>query len=59
MLTTASSQIAVCLALTSAIGRTRTIEGIYAAALDALDQGLGVSRASILLFGNKISRKAG
>ena len=50
MLTTASSQIAVCLALTSAIGRTRTIEGIYAAALDALDQGLGVSRASILLF---------
>jgi GAF domain-containing protein len=47
---TTNPQIAVCLALTRAIGRARTLEGIYAAALDALDEGLGVSRASILMF---------
>jgi len=47
---TTNPQIGVCLALTRAIGRARTLDGIYAAALDALDEGLGVSRASILLF---------
>ena len=46
----AGSQIAVCLALTRAISRTETVEDIYEAALDALSDGLGVSRASILLF---------
>ena len=45
-----SSQIAVCLTLTQAIGTTRTVEEIYDLALDALAVGLGVSRASILLF---------
>src|SRR5207253_1468739 len=41
---------AICLALTSAISRTRKVEDIYEAALDALRDGLGVDRASILLF---------
>jgi PAS domain S-box-containing protein len=44
------STIDVCRTLTQAIGRTRSVEEIYAAALDALEQGLGVHRASILLF---------
>jgi PAS domain S-box-containing protein len=42
--------IAVCLALTHAISRAGTLDDIYEAALGALAQGLGVSRASILLF---------
>src|SRR4051812_20288923 len=42
--------IAVCLALTRAISRAETLEDIYDATLEALEQGLGVSRASILLF---------
>lgn len=42
--------IAICLSLTSAMSRARTLEDIYQAALDALAQGLGVVRASILLF---------
>ena len=46
----AEQPIAVCLALTQAISRTPTVEAIYAAALDALRAGLGVSRASVLLF---------
>jgi PAS domain S-box-containing protein len=50
MLTTAHSHFAVCLSLTQAISRTRTVEEIYATALDALADGLAVSRASILLF---------
>jgi PAS domain S-box-containing protein len=50
MIGTTSPRIAVCLALTTAISRTRTVEEIYAAALDALERGLGVSRSSILLF---------
>jgi PAS domain-containing protein len=50
MLTAPSDQIAVCLALTRAIGRTRTVEEIYGVTLDALSAGLGVARASILLF---------
>ncbi len=40
----------VCLGLVRAIARTRTVEDIYTAALDALQDGLEVSRASILLF---------
>ncbi|HTM30234.1 MAG TPA: ATP-binding protein [Vicinamibacterales bacterium] len=44
------SSTAVCLSLTRAIGKTRTLDEIYAAALDALTYGLGVERSSILLF---------
>ena len=50
MVTAANPQIAVCLALTRAISRTRTVDEIYTAALDALAEGLAVSRSSILLF---------
>jgi PAS domain S-box-containing protein len=50
MLTAPTPPIGVCLELTRAIGRTRTVEEIYEIALDALASGLGVSRASILLF---------
>src|ERR1700752_400599 len=49
MLTTAS-HIATCLRLTKAISKSRSVEEIYSAALDALGSGLGVDRASILLF---------
>lgn len=42
--------IGVCLSLTRAISYAGTLEEIYDATLDALAQGLGVSRASILLF---------
>jgi PAS domain S-box-containing protein len=45
-----SQQIAACLRLGRAIGRVREAEEVYALALDALDEGLGVTRASILLF---------
>ncbi len=44
------SHLAICLALTRAISRTRTVEEIYTIALDALGENLGVSRGSILLF---------
>jgi PAS domain S-box-containing protein len=44
------SDAAICLALTSALSRTQNVEEIYEAALDALQEGLGVHRASILLF---------
>ena len=50
MPTTASAHIAACSTLARAIGRSRTVDEIYAAALDALAAGLGVDRASILLF---------
>jgi len=43
-------QIAVCLGLTNAISRVRTVEEIYDAALEALSEGVGVSRSAILLF---------
>jgi PAS domain S-box-containing protein len=43
-------RMSVCLSLMQAISRATTIDGIHAAALDALAAGLGVSRASILLF---------
>ena len=42
-----SSQIGVCLGLTRAISAAHTVREIYEAALDALTEGLGVSRASI------------
>ena len=45
-----NAQVAVCLGLTMAISRTRTVEEIYRAALDALTEGVGVSRSAILLF---------
>jgi PAS domain S-box-containing protein len=50
MLTATTSPIATCLDLTTAISKSRTVEEIYDAALDALGAGLGVERASILLF---------
>jgi hypothetical protein len=43
------SAIAVCLALSRAIGRAQSLDGIYTA-LDALGDGLGVPGSSILLF---------
>ncbi|MEO5819770.1 MAG: ATP-binding protein [Vicinamibacteraceae bacterium] len=46
----ANHAIAVCHSLALAIGGTRTVDEIYQTALDALTTGLGVSRASILLF---------
>jgi len=45
-----TDRIGTCLALTNAISKSRTVDEIYEAALDALSSGLGVSRASILLF---------
>jgi PAS domain S-box-containing protein len=50
MRTTAAEPIATCLALTKAISKSRTLQEIYVAALDALKTGVGVERASILLF---------
>ena len=44
------SPAAVCLALTRAMSRTRTLEEIYGVALDALASALGVDRSAILLF---------
>jgi PAS domain S-box-containing protein len=46
----AGEAIGTCLTLTKAIGRSRSVEEIYAAALDALGTGLQVQRASVLLF---------
>jgi len=46
----AKQSIAVCHSLALAINGTRTVDEIYQTALDALTRGLGVSRASILLF---------
>src|SRR3954468_2343560 len=45
-----SRSIATCLTLTKAISKSRTLDEIYEAALDGLRSGLGVERASILLF---------
>jgi len=42
--------IAVCESLARAISGTRTVDEIYDIALDALTEGIEVSRASILLF---------
>jgi GAF domain-containing protein len=49
MLTTAS-HVETCLNLTRAMSKSRSVEEIYSAALDGLASGLGVERASILLF---------
>jgi PAS domain S-box-containing protein len=48
--TVTDPSIGVCLTLTRAISRTRTVEEIYTIALDALALGLDVSRSSIQLF---------
>ena len=45
-----ASALAICLELTTAIGRTRRLEDTYELALDALVNGLGVERAAILLI---------
>jgi PAS domain S-box-containing protein len=50
MLISATSQLGVCLRLTRAISRACALDQIYQSALDALSDGLGVSRAAILLF---------
>jgi PAS domain S-box-containing protein len=42
--------IKACLTLTRAMGRSRSAAEIYDAALDALESGLDVRRASVLLF---------
>jgi len=42
--------IAVCLDLTNAINRITSVEEIYSAALDALTDGVSVSRSAVLLF---------
>jgi PAS domain S-box-containing protein len=47
---TADSPIRTCARLTAAISGARDVDEIYAAALDAFRSGLGVERASILLF---------
>ena len=44
------SPAAVCLALTRAISKARSLEEIYTAALDSLADSLGVERSSVLLF---------
>jgi PAS domain S-box-containing protein len=46
----ANHSITVCHSLALAISGTRTVDEIYQIALDTLTRGLGVSRASILLF---------
>src|SRR3954468_22595788 len=46
----ANHSIAVCHSLALAISGARTVDEIHQTALDALTRGLGVSRASILLF---------
>jgi PAS domain S-box-containing protein len=47
---TTNRQVAVCLELTRAISRARTLDEIYSAALDSVADGLGVSRACIRLI---------
>jgi PAS domain S-box-containing protein len=50
MVSAANKHNAVCLTLTRAISESRTVDDIYAIALDALSSELGVDRAAILLF---------
>ena len=47
---TTNRQLAVRLAVSRALARTRDLDGVYSAALDALAECLDVSRASVLLF---------
>ena len=49
-MTTTAPPMAVCLTLTRAISQTRTVEEICDIALQALADGLGLSRSSILLY---------
>ena len=49
MLTAVNRQIAICLNLTTAIARSRTVDDICTTAFDALAAALGVARASLLL----------
>ena len=46
----ANRQLAVRLAVSRALGRTRDLNGVYSAALETLAECLNVSRASVLLF---------
>jgi PAS domain S-box-containing protein len=46
----AAAPLSVCLQLTHAINRTTRLEEMFDAALDALESGLSVERAAILLF---------
>ena len=50
MAPTTNRQLAVRLAVSRALGRTRDPDGVYGAALEALSECLNVSRASVLLF---------
>lgn len=50
MLTATDTHLTVCLRLTRALGSSHTVDQLYSAALNALADGLGVERASILLF---------
>jgi GAF domain-containing protein len=50
MSTVEHQSVAVCLTLTDAISRTETVDEIYDIALDAIEDGLGVARASVLAF---------
>jgi len=47
---TTNRQLAVRLAVSRALGRTRDLDGVYSAALATLGECLNVSRASVLLF---------
>jgi signal transduction histidine kinase/CheY-like chemotaxis protein len=47
------ASLAAVARLTDALGRAATLDEVYTAALDALQHGLGVPRASILLFDSK------
>jgi PAS domain S-box-containing protein len=49
-LTGPDRHLSVCLSLIRSIGRATSVEAMYEHALDALDDALGVTRASILLF---------
>ena len=50
MSTVSSSPITACLSLTRAISGAVSADDIYTAALDALEQSLGIERAAVLLF---------
>ena len=45
-------QLAVRLAVSRALGRTRDLDDVYNAALDTLAESVGISRAAVLLFGS-------
>ena len=48
-----AQQLASLSRLTDSLSRATTLEAVYEASLDALESGLGVSRASILRFDEK------